>query len=411
MTTAVAATVRFSIGGIEAALAARFGRRHAVLTNRGTTALTAAFHALNRPPGTLALFPAVLCSIPVFAAGFAGWRPAFADVNAVDANFDLEDVERALRESAGRVGAIVPVHMFGKVDNVEALAALGRAHGADLVEDAALSLGAERAGRPAGSFGRVAVLSFVRKMLPLEMGGALLTDERILADRARAFVGSLTPERSSRRGETAAAMKAFHALTGEVSAGDWARRDLLDPFEAEFRRLLLASTAAEDWEDSVVREELEKLDDAAQARRARAEVYETALTHPSLQFLDRTGSCHFAFPVRLAGYSAEGFLAHAEDRGRFFTRIAYPDVSPIFGSRRSFPTAAVLERELIGLPVDDNEPASRFWEYASDFQEAVEDYIRSGPAAFDWRGKLERRMGRPPGPPRRRATDTGRRSR
>ena len=125
---------------IENVLARHFNRRFCILTNRGTTALTAALHALDRPASTRALFPAVMCSIPVFAARFAGWTPVFADVNLKDANFDLEAVERVLGE--GGVGAVIPVQMFGKPDDMEGLAALCLRYKADLVEDVALSMGA-----------------------------------------------------------------------------------------------------------------------------------------------------------------------------------------------------------------------------------------------------------------------------
>ena len=378
---------------IEGVLAQHFNRRYCVLTNRGTAALTAALVALDRPAGTRALFPAVMCSIPVFAARFAGWTPAFADVNLGDANFDVGPVERAL--AAGDVGAVVPIHMFGKPDDMDALAALCRRYKADLVEDVALSMGGEYKGRPAGSFGRVACLSFVRKMLPLEMGGAVLTDEAPLAERARAFVQGLPPEEPSRRGETSAAMKAFHSLTGYVAAGDWKRGELLAPFEGEFRRLLLASTSEADWESSIVLDELATLPDVLQARRARAEVYENALGDGLLRALDRSGSSLFAYPVRIPGVAVEDFLAFSLDRGYTFKRIAYPDIHPIFGPRGRFPNAETLERELIGLPLDDDQPVSAFWEYAADFREAVERYAEAMPARrpYDLRGKLELRMG------------------
>lgn len=378
---------------IEGVLARQFNRRFCVLTNRGTTALTAALHALDRPPRARALFPAVMCSIPVFAARFAGWTPAFADVNLDDANFDLESVERALSE--GGVGAVIPVQMFGKPDNMERLAALCRQHQADLVEDVALSMGASFQGRPTGSFGRISCLSFVRKMLPLEMGGALLTDETLLAERARAFVDGLPPERSAHRGETAAAMKAFHSLTGYVAAGGWKRTEMLTPFEGEFRRLLLASTAEEDWESSVVLDELGKLSDVLQARRARAEVYENALGDGGILALDRTGSSLFAYPVRLLGVAVEDFLAFSLNRGYTFKRIAYPEIHRVFGSEERFPNAATIEREMIALPLDDDQPVSSFWEYASDFQEEVRRYAAELPSRRprDWRGLLELRMG------------------
>lgn len=373
----------------------RFGRRHCVLTNRGTTALAAALHALDRPAGASALFPAVLCSIPVFAARFAGWRPAFADVNLSDANFDLDDVARALAGGGGQVGAVVPVHMFGKVDDVERLDRMARDAGAVLIEDVALSLGAERGGRPAGSFGRLSCFSFVRKMIPLEMGGAVMTDDPELARRAAAWVDARPPLRPGTGGETAAALRAFHALTGYVATGDWDRRALLDGFEGEFRRLFLARTDDADWDAATAIAELETLDTVLRARRARAEVYDTALHHPRILPFDRSGSALFAYPVRLDGWAAEDVLDFASKQGYTFRRIAYPDIHPVFGARRPMPHAAVLERELIGMPLDDDRPVSDFWEYASDFEKTLKAYESAAPgrAPVDVRGRLEMRMG------------------
>jgi dTDP-4-amino-4,6-dideoxygalactose transaminase len=378
---------------IEETLARRFNRRFCVLTNRGTTALTAALHALNRPAGTRALFPAVMCSIPVFAARFAKWEPSFSDVNLKDANFDLNHVEGVLK--AGGVGVVIPIHMFGKPDDMERLSDLCARYGVDLMEDGALSMGAEFNGRPVGSFGRISCLSFVRKMLPLEMGGAMLTDEPSLAERARAFVNKFPEEQVSRRNEVSAAMKAFHALTGFVAAGNWVRSTLLTPFEGEFRRLLLASTTEEDWSSSVVLDELEKLNDSLQSRRARAEVYENVLGEGPIQALDRTGSSLFAYPVRLPGVAVEDFLAFSLDQGYTFKRIAYPDIHPVFGPKGFFPNGETVEREVIGLPLDEDHPVSAFWEYAADFRSAVEHYLRVAPplTKMDCRGKLELRMG------------------
>lgn len=378
---------------IEKTLADYFGRRHCCLTNRGTTALAAAFSALDRPAGTRAVFPAVLCSVPVFAAGFAGWRPAFADVALEDGNFDPEDLERTLKE--GGVGAVVPAHMFGQPDDMERLRLLCRRHGAALVEDVALSMGAVHRGRRAGSFGDLSCLSFVRKMLPLEMGGAVLTDDAVLDTRVRRFAEALPPPPQNHAQEVPAAMNAFHALTGYVASGGWERKGLLDPFAEEFRRLLLARTDERDWAGSIVLKELGHLEEVVQARRVRAEVYETALAHPRIKPLRHEESCFFAYPVRLEGVSAEGFLHFAAERGFSFKRVAYPDVHPIFSPRRPMPNAEVLEREVVGLPVDDDQPVSSFWEYAGDFLRLFREYLDAAPALppFDWRGRMELRMG------------------
>lgn len=371
---------------LEETLARRFDRRFCVLTNRGTTALTAAFRGLNLAHGSGVLFPAALCSIPVFSAAFSGCVPHFADVNLKDANFDLESVERALRLAQGKIKAIVPVHMFGKPDDVAALKDLSRKHGAVVVEDCALALGAD-----VGRLGDAAVLSFVRKMVPIEMGGAVLTDDLSVATRARAFTDSLPTAKP--QGDLDAAMKAFHRTSGFVATTGWSRRDLLAPYQDLFKDLMLLGTKEEDWQDSVVLKELESVEDIVQGRRARAEVYQSALQHPYLETLDMTGSCLFTYPVRLKGIAVESLLDFAKKQDVRFSRVAYPDISPIFQITRGLANAQTLERELIGMPLDNEEPVSHFWGYAEDFVKILEEYIQAGAPESDVAGRLEMRMG------------------
>ena len=145
---------------LEKTLAAFFGRRFCRLTNRGTTALTAAFRSLALPSGSPVVFPAAMCSIPVFAASFAGLEPLFAGVNLSDGNFDLDSLEAVMKRSA-RPGIVVPVHMFGKPDALDRLETLCGRFGWTLVEDCALSMGATYQGRRVGGFGRISALSFV----------------------------------------------------------------------------------------------------------------------------------------------------------------------------------------------------------------------------------------------------------
>lgn len=381
-----------AVSTIEKYLAAAHGRRFCVLTNRGTTAITASLRALA-PAGGKVVFPAVMCSVPVFAAPFAGWTPLFADVSLSDGNYDLADLERVL--AAERPQAVVTLHMFGRMENMAAVGALAARFGASVVEDVALAMGASRGGKPAGAFGRLSCLSFVRKMIPLEMGGAVLTDEEDLAARARAFVEGLPSPLAGHLLETPPAMRAFHAMTGYVAAGGWSRRELLLPFESEFQRLLLAATSEADWRDSIVLKELEALPAAVQARRVRAEVYETALSHPRIRPLATGDSCFFAYPVRLEGLLAEDVLSYMAEHGHQYKRLAYPDIAPVFGDDRARSGAETLEKELIGFPVDDDQPVSSFWEYAGDFVRLLRDYEKDLPnrRVMSWHGRMEMRMG------------------
>ncbi len=82
--------------------------------------------------------------------------------------------------------AVVPVDLLGKVVDHDRIDALAAARGIPVLSDAAESLGASRGGRPAGSFGAIAVLSFNgNKVMTTSGGGALLTDDGDQAARVR----------------------------------------------------------------------------------------------------------------------------------------------------------------------------------------------------------------------------------
>jgi hypothetical protein len=91
----------------------------------------------------------------------------------------------------------------------------------------------------------------------------------------------------------------------------------------------------------------------------------------------------------------EDFLAFSANQGYTFKRIAYPDIHGVFAPGGTYPNAETVEREIIGLPLDDDQPVSAFWEYADDFRRAVESYTQVAPARrpVDIRGKLELRLG------------------
>ena len=339
-----------------------------------------------------------MCSIPVLAAPFAGLEPLFADVSLADGNFDLESLEAVLQR-AGRSGVVMPVHMFGKPDAMDELEVLCGRYGWALVEDCALSMGAIYKGhRKVGSFGRISCLSFVRKMVPLEMGGAVLTDDPALFRRAVDFIDGL-PLRPHSESEVSDVMREFHRATAEAAKEGWARPASLDSYQSRFRDLLLTGTTEADWEQSVLLGELERLDENLRARMVRAEVYEDTLNHERIIPLDRTGSSLFAFPVRLKGVAAEDFLRHAEEKGLSFKRIAYPDVHKVFPSGRRqpdglFKNTAVLERELVGMPVDEAQPVSSFWGYGKNFVDLLESYLGLNRSEVDVAGDLEMRMSR-----------------
>jgi dTDP-4-amino-4,6-dideoxygalactose transaminase len=122
---------------------------------------------------------------------YAGARPVFVDSSPRTWTLDPELVTHELRLATRRgrpVRAVVAVDIYGQCADYEPLAEACERYGATLVEDAAEALGADHRGRPAGSFGSVAVLSFNgNKIVTTGGGGMLVTDDDATADLARSL--------------------------------------------------------------------------------------------------------------------------------------------------------------------------------------------------------------------------------
>ena len=185
------------VDAFEAELAAACGVGHAAATSSGTAALHLALLLAGVEPGD-----EVWCSDLTFvasanAAVYCGARPVFVDADpatwTLDPDLVAEELRRAAR--AGRLPrALVAVDLYGQCCDYDRLEATCAEHGVALVEDAAEALGASYRGRPAGSFGLCAVLSFNgNKIVTTSGGGALVSDDAELAARAR-FLASQARE-------------------------------------------------------------------------------------------------------------------------------------------------------------------------------------------------------------------------
>jgi hypothetical protein len=122
-------------------------------------------------------------------------------------------------------------------------------------------------------------------------------------------------------------------------------------------------------------------------------VYQDALCHPRIIPCDTTDSAFFAYPVRLSQIQVEDFLDFCQTQGHSFKRISYPDISPVFGEHTRFPNAQIVEEEFIGMPLDEDQPLSNFWDYASDFVHLLEAYLKETRKPYDATGRLEMRLG------------------
>ncbi len=174
---------------LEAALTHDFGASAALLTDSGTSALQLAIRVcLEGSPGAAVAMPAYACYDLATAADGAGAPVVLYDVDPTTLAPDLASLRRAVEQGAR---AIVLVHLYGiPVDPEPVRAAAGTR--VLLIEDAAQGAGASLRGRPLGSFGDLAVLSFGRgKGMTAGRGGALLgrgEPGRELLTRARGLV-------------------------------------------------------------------------------------------------------------------------------------------------------------------------------------------------------------------------------
>jgi len=157
---------------VRAALAERFDARHVALFASGREALRVAMRAFaDRSGRDEAVIPAYTCWSVAAAAVAAGLRVRLVDVDA-RGRIDLD----ALRElPLDRVACVVVSNLFGVAEPIAPIAALARAGGAAVIDDAAQSPGAEASDGMAGSRGDVAMLSFGRgKPIQALGGGALV---------------------------------------------------------------------------------------------------------------------------------------------------------------------------------------------------------------------------------------------
>lgn len=176
------------VDAFEAELAECSRRDHCVALSSGTAALHLGLLTLGVGPGDVVLTSTMTFAATANAISYTGAEPVFVDsdesgiINPALLEHALDDLV-----SNGRaVTAIVTVDALGKVVDHERVGAAGAMHGVPVLSDAAESLGAVRNGRPAGAFGRAAVLSFNgNKVITTSGGGALLTDDAALADRVR----------------------------------------------------------------------------------------------------------------------------------------------------------------------------------------------------------------------------------
>ncbi len=179
---------RFILGGegqaLERELAAVGGVAHGVGVGSGTDALRIALAALGVKPGDEVITPALSFVASASTISMLGAEPVFVDIDPATYALDVAGTEAAL---SPRTRAIVAVHLYGHPAPMRELRALADDRGVALIEDAAQAIGAADGGRPVGSWGDVACLSFypTKNLGACGDAGMILTPRADVAERAR----------------------------------------------------------------------------------------------------------------------------------------------------------------------------------------------------------------------------------
>jgi len=165
-------------------LAALVGVPFAVGVGSGTEALVLALRAVGVEPGDEVVTSAFSFFATVEGILHCGARPVFADIEPEGFNLSPSALEAAVTP---RTRAVVPVHLFGRCADMPRIAAVAGRHGIAVVEDAAQSIGAARAGRRAGAWGAAGCFSFypAKNLGGAGDGGCVTTSEPEVAGRLR----------------------------------------------------------------------------------------------------------------------------------------------------------------------------------------------------------------------------------
>ncbi|MCC6977686.1 MAG: DegT/DnrJ/EryC1/StrS family aminotransferase [Candidatus Melainabacteria bacterium] len=169
---------------LEQQIARICGAKHGIGVANGTDALILALWALDIGPGDEVITTPFTFAATIEAIALRGARPVFVDVDEKTFNIDCKAIERVITPKAK---AIIPVHLYGQACDMDPIMELADRYALKVVEDNAQAISASYKGKPTGSFGDAACISFypTKNLGACGDAGMIVTSNDELAERLR----------------------------------------------------------------------------------------------------------------------------------------------------------------------------------------------------------------------------------
>ena len=161
--------------------AAYHGAKYGVMMSNGTVTLECALGALGVGPGDEVIVPDLTWIATAMSVRYVGATCVFADIEKTTACLDPASFERLITP---KTKAVIPVHIYGGMADLDKIIAIAKKHNIAVIEDCAHMQGGKWNGRGCGSWGDIGSFSFQQsKTLSAGEAGICLTNDPKLAER------------------------------------------------------------------------------------------------------------------------------------------------------------------------------------------------------------------------------------